>query len=82
VRVIEFRFRFLPAVLEEVEEVSAAAVLTPCVKLPLIVTAIDKARRQMREPPAQPCRQRAVSLEVAVGDMGGLANVGETGVGG
>jgi hypothetical protein len=67
--------------LEEMEEASAA-VLTPCVKLPLIVAAIDKARRQMREPPAQPCRQRAVSLEVAVDDMGGPANVGEAGVGG
>jgi hypothetical protein len=34
---------FLAAALEEVEEASAAAVLTPCVKLPLIVAAINKS---------------------------------------
>jgi hypothetical protein len=34
---------FLPTALEDVEDASAAAVLTPYVRLPLIVAAIDKS---------------------------------------
>jgi hypothetical protein len=39
----DFALDFLPAALEEGEDASAAAVLTPCVRLPLIVAAIDKS---------------------------------------
>ncbi|KAJ7844321.1 hypothetical protein B0H13DRAFT_128158 [Mycena leptocephala] len=39
----DFALDFLPAALEDVEDASAAAVLTPCVRLPLIVAAIDKS---------------------------------------
>ncbi|KAJ7847880.1 hypothetical protein B0H13DRAFT_2404887 [Mycena leptocephala] len=137
----DFDFDFLAAALEDVEEASAVAALTPCVKLPLTVAAMGRSlvpppdartHRSTALPAGRPrlvdsgCvpaseleeveegggvdaekwrservragwaawrkisidRRRPVnwrkrgSFEVVVGDMGGLANVGEAGVGG
>jgi hypothetical protein len=53
----------LAAALEDVEEASAVAALTPCVKLPLSVAAMGRSLvppARCANPPAQPRCQRAV----------------------
>jgi hypothetical protein len=53
----------LAAALEEVNDARAAAVLHPVRQTPANRSSdrqIARAPRQMRKPPAQPCRQRAV----------------------
>jgi hypothetical protein len=59
----DFDFDFLAAALEDVEEASAVAALTPCVKLPLTVAAMGRSLvlpARCANPPAQPRCQRAV----------------------
>jgi hypothetical protein len=46
-RVLRFRLRFLARGVGGRGEACAAAVLTPCVRFPLIVAVIDKSLRQL-----------------------------------